>query len=462
MSVGGGTAITYPRSITPLPTTTAPQTTSVPPQISSPPLTNQPSGVPADPVYELVSGGKNQSLIQKILAQIESLKKQIVIQKILAQIESLKKQIAFLQKTPTPNSGGGGVGVPSTRLAFDVKFFADRVWKFSDSIKSLGSNFQSPSVIQKLVGKKWTIPGFTNSTLSNQTRKETPQSILSQPTSLESLSLQAKKSIPTDIVFPKIAGGLVDLPIFLSFNTQGIGTQRFNTLSGSPMNLLIKPSQSARSIRSVVTLKKTNFSKINTFILAQDSPSNTKNVFTASLADLSETNIPVIPYKENVSFVVQRFEYILQQDGIYQANLVSPAVEGEYEITTTIEYDNANIPLNQTKLVMVIDPEGYVYTQLREGRLRIQGAKVSIYQLNLTTKKYELWNAAIFNQKNPIITDESGKYAFLVPPGAYYIKAEAKNFKIWQSANFPVRENNSLHIDIPLKKKNFFERIFGW
>ena len=229
------------------------------------------------------------------------------------------------------------------------------------------------------------------------------------------------------------------------------------------MELLLKPSQAAKSITGTIALKKTRFSNIKTFTLAaQGAPGPTNPAsLLASLSDSSESNIPVTAYQANTGFVVQTFEYFHREDGIWQANLIAPSVEGEYQITTAIQYQNAAVPPAKTTLVMLIDPEGYVYTQLKEGRLRIQNATVSIWQLDSKTKTYVLWDAQSFNQQNPIITDETGRYTFLVPPGNYYLKAEAKNFNTWQSYKFPVRENNSLHIDIPLKKKNWWQRIFG-
>ncbi len=180
---------------------------------------------------------------------------------------------------------------------------------------------------------------------------------------------------------------------------------------------------------------------------------------TASLQD-AEPEPEVIPYNSDAVFVLLQFDYVNVGDGIWRANILSPSVEGEYEILTTLDYQNSYTPA-QTKLVMIIDPEGYVYTQLKEGRLRIQGATVSIWQQNSVTKKYELWDAGKFNQKNPITTNDTGKYAFLVPPGMYYLKAEAKNYQVWQSSNFEVKVNNSIHIDIPLKKKTLLQRILG-
>ncbi|MDO8529817.1 MAG: carboxypeptidase-like regulatory domain-containing protein [bacterium] len=376
----------------------------------------------------------------------------------MAQIEVLKRQLAVLTMpaSPTPSSGAGG-STPGY-LVYDIKFFADRVWKFSDSIKPLGSNVKSPSVISKIAAKKWTLPGFNYSTLSNLLRKDLPATTVSQPASLSSLDAGAKTKIPTDIVFPKLAGGLVDLPVHLSFDKKGIGTQTINTVPGAPLSLLIKPSSPTTTVKGVISLKKTTYSKVKTFVAVQK-PESLLQQGTASLQD-AEVEPEITPYASDAIFVLQQFDYVDIGEGLWRANILSPAVEGEYEILTSIQYENHYAPV-QTKLIMVIDPEGYVYTQLREGRLRIQGAVVSIYQRDPLTKKYALWDAQKFNQKNPITTNDTGKYAFLVPPGMYYMKAEAKNYKVWESVKFEVKLNNSIHIDIPLKKKSLLDRILG-
>jgi hypothetical protein len=87
-------------------------------------------------------------------------------------------------------------------------------------------------------------------------------------------------------------------------------------------------------------------------------------------------------------------------------------------------------------MTAIVNPEGYVFSQLADGRLRIKGASVSLYQLNPKTEQYEIWPAEQFLQKNPIVTDETGKYSFLVANGTYKLKAESLGYESYESEPF--------------------------
>ena len=145
----------------------------------------------------------------------------------------------------------------------------------------------------------------------------------------------------------------------------------------------------------------------------------------------------------------------------------APVAEGEYEVKTVIEYENLSLPPAETKLEALVEPEGYVYLQTPEGELRIENATVSLYWLNPETKKYELWQADAFMQKNPIVTDATGKYSFLVPPGTYYLEVTAPGHISYKSDSFTVNENNGINKTIGLEKditqsKNLLPNWLGW
>jgi len=118
----------------------------------------------------------------------------------------------------------------------------------------------------------------------------------------------------------------------------------------------------------------------------------------------------------------------------------------------------------ETKLTALVDPEGYVYTESKDGRTRIAQAEVSLYWLNPERPEgypadYELWPAEQFLQKNPVTTDITGKYSFLVPEGQYYLTARAKGYVDFEGDSFSVKDNNNVHIDIKLKKSL---SLFSW
>jgi len=143
-----------------------------------------------------------------------------------------------------------------------------------------------------------------------------------------------------------------------------------------------------------------------------------------------------------------------------------------------MDYKEQGAALKELQLILVVDPEGYVFTQLAGGKLRIEGAVISLFWLNPDThstdstsslqagsgqaENYELWPARKYNQNNPHITDDTGKYSFLVPEGTYYIKVEAKNYFTRQTEPFKVIENGGVHMNIELEKKSLWQAIINW
>jgi len=136
-------------------------------------------------------------------------------------------------------------------------------------------------------------------------------------------------------------------------------------------------------------------------------------------------------------------------------------VEGEYEIVTVMDYEDPSLGKKEIRLITVVDPEGYVFEKYRGREMRIAGAKISLYWQNPETKNYQLWSAKEFLQENPQITDSTGKYAFLVPPGSYYLKVEAKNYLTFQGEPFEIKEGSGIHFNIELKPK-WWLRIVDW
>ncbi len=301
--------------------------------------------------------------------------------------------------------------------------------------------------IGKLEGVKLTLPGLTK------------RVGLIVPTGIPiaKLSSEAKKKIPTDIVFTKTGGEKIDFNIALTITEEGKPQQRIRTISGKPLSLAIKPDEPVKSIRGFVVFK------------ARKPASSSFQFHLASLIDSLFFANPVFafPRKEPVEveerLVLIEFEYTDPDgDGIYTAKIQAPIVEGEYEIITVMDYEDPALGMKEIRLITAVDPEGYIFEKYRGKELRIAGAIASIYWLNSETGEYELWPAEEFLQENPQITDVTGKYSFLVPPGSYYLKVEAPAYPTYQGETFQVKEGMGIHYNIELKAKHWWLRIVDW
>ena len=170
-----------------------------------------------------------------------------------------------------------------------------------------------------------------------------------------------------------------------------------------------------------------------------------------------------------------------------------PAVYGQYEVLTYIEYTNIKQQPTVLRLTTVVDPEGYIYTKVKNQEMRIKDAVVSIYKLvegeipasaGMTGEKagmtsgddssttalradygvnsWVLWNAEEYSQTNPQITNQTGRYSFLVPQGAYQLQVEAEGYHPYISQTLTVREGSGIHLNIELKSKTGWLMRYWW
>lgn len=91
----------------------------------------------------------------------------------------------------------------------------------------------------------------------------------------------------------------------------------------------------------------------------------------------------------------------------------------------------------------IIDPSGYVYEAVPSNR--IEGVTTTVYYKRYYTNDmgdevYEecLWDAAEYGQRNPLLTDAEGKYAWDVPAGEWRVKYEKEGFRTAYSEWLPV------------------------
>ena len=362
--------------------------------------------------------------------------------------------------------------VALTPIDSDISFFAEKIPQLQKTLLAFGIETSKISDIQKVQGTEFYLPGLTQTVLT-QTEilaiaEENKQKAITAPdifqtsgfalpsaVPLASLTPEAKQKIPTDIVFARTGGELIDYSIAISVDKDGQVEQKIETISEKPMQLVIKPDQPAERVTGFISLKKSavglNNQTKESQVLAFISRISGADLL-ASIQNLSQ------PAQEK-TLLVDKFAYTETESGIFTASISAPKNEGEYEISTVIEFKDILVDPKETKMTAIVNPEGYVFSQLADGRLRIKGASVSLYQFNSETGQYEVWPAEKFLQKNPIITDETGKYSFLVSNGTYKLKAEALGYENYESEPFEMKEQITVSQNIELKKKS---GLLGW
>ena len=87
-------------------------------------------------------------------------------------------------------------------------------------------------------------------------------------------------------------------------------------------------------------------------------------------------------------------------------------------------------------LRFIIDPSGIVYEAVPSNRL--SGAELTIYFKDPETGEEVQWNAADYEQSNPILSDSLGAYAWDVPEGSWKVVCAMEGYETMESEWLPV------------------------
>src|SRR3989344_2351624 len=255
---------------------------------------------------------------------------------------------------------------------------------------------------------------------------------------------------PVNVVLAKGTGGKIDLDSSIVIDEKGSLEQKVELLSNTRVTLLVKPDAPTSKVSGYLLFKKSTLNPVAQIPSSSEAALSILPILVAHAAEIP-------PPKPEM--LVQSFIYTdPDKDGIYSAEIQTPAVEGIYEVVTLISYRDKDLGAKELRLTTVIDPEGYVFKQTKDGEIRISGAEVFLYH----TEDNTLWNAIDYSQKNPQKTDKSGRYAFLVPEGKYYITVETSGYKYYKSVPFDVREGEPVHFNIEMEAEWSFVKIFDW
>jgi len=336
---------------------------------------------------------------------------------------------------------------PKDVTSEDIQMIIEKFPEFKDTFKNLGITDFSDA--DKLKNASFNIPGLSE--VMGLNPDLTALNLPAVDTPLTELSAQFKKEIPSNIVFVKTKNSNLDVNSVLAFDN-GNPDQKISLLSNQSFQLILKPDQEVNSIQGYLTFKESKLSRTDSSNIMQ------------KIARLLKPNRALADENIEEKLVLSQFDYQdADQDGIWTADVNTPQVSGEYELITVLNYKDVKVGAKTLRLITVVDPEGYVYrTELDGEKTRISNATISIYRFNSETKKYELWDAGKYQQKNPQTTDDSGTYSFLVPPGSYYLKVEAAGYSAYQSDPFDVTVGSGVHMNLELKRQADWKDQINW
>ncbi len=377
-------------------------------------------------------------------------------------------------------------------LPQDIRLLAQKFPEVKKTFQEVG--ITKITDVQKIKNVSLNLPGLTETVRLAKTGVSAGKMALVRGIPIAQLSVTAKSKIPSDVVFLKAGGGIIDLNIALSVNSKGQIEQRIKTTVNSRLQLVVKPESNVKKVRGYIIFKSKKPSNspslkmpmnnlASSFIfsdlivvmpaaLSVSVPVEGSSLRGGQQSDAAISNneiasSPEAPRNDGITNIEQRlvlaeFEYVDSGNGIYIADIQAPVVDGEYEIITVMEYEDEILYSREIKLITVVDPEGYIYEKDGNKETRILGAVVSIYWLNPDTKQYELWPAKNYQQENPQTTDVRGTYSFLVPDGFYYLKVDVPGYLSYDGKPFQVTEGSGIHINVELKTRFWFLNIVDW
>lgn len=91
----------------------------------------------------------------------------------------------------------------------------------------------------------------------------------------------------------------------------------------------------------------------------------------------------------------------------------------------------------------IYDPSGYVFEAVESNR--VEGVKTTALFLDPNTQTWKVWDAGIYGQQNPLLTDRAGKYAWDVPEGKWQVLYEKEGY---ETARSEVLEVLPPHYDV--------------
>jgi hypothetical protein len=236
----------------------------------------------------------------------------------------------------------------------DIAFFSEKIPQFQGVLDDLGITGFEDS--QKLSGVQIALPSLSSLAFggTNLDAAEIPSII----TPIAELSTEMRQNIPTDMIFARSEGELIDYNINLAIDEKGSAQQKISTIVGQTVELVYKTDAPAKKVLGYIILKNKSAGQVQ----PENFVAMLARYFTAALTGSSFAS-------QSTGLLLDKFEYSFVGDGIYKASVKMPAVDGQYEITTIVEYQDKDLAPKETTLIAVVDPEGYLHKNL-PGRIK--------------------------------------------------------------------------------------------
>lgn len=364
-------------------------------------------------------------------------------------------------------------------LPSELARLAQNFPEMQETFNKLGVKRMTDAVRLEMSGTKFNLPGLSLAVGLKAPKLKVGLQRWPQSVPLVKISPEVKQKVPTEVMFARSGAELIDYNMSLSLTTEGRPEQKIVTVVGKPLHLVIRPKDKVKSVKGYLVFRSKTRPVSAALKLFGIETANAKDLggvkdFIGSIpmgAALGSLffDAPTLAVEQKASvraeerLVLLEFEYTDPDgDGLYTADIESPTVDGDYEIITVMDYEDPSLGVREIRLITVVDPEGYVYEKIGSKEARVPGAVATLYWFNPEQKTYVEWPANEYQQENPQVTDITGKYSFLVPPGGYYLKVEAPGYLPYEGKAFDVEEGRGVHFNIEMKTKYWWLSVLDW
>ncbi len=122
---------------------------------------------------------------------------------------------------------------------------------------------------------------------------------------------------------------------------------------------------------------------------------------------------------------------------------------GVYELKVASVDGAGNKLVRRLNTVSVSEPSKL----LNEGNSEpVPNAKVTLYYLERETDTWTVWDGTSYGQENPQVAGAGGEFNLFIPPGKYYLKAQARGFSTLISNIFGIDKPTPMVADLSMRE----------
>lgn len=129
---------------------------------------------------------------------------------------------------------------------------------------------------------------------------------------------------------------------------------------------------------------------------------------------------PGVIQEAKYSFAGKEYTATKDSQGYYKAKITGWSATGNQKLKLLVKVEDKWIEFVVGDITILIDPSGYV--EDKRSLERLEGALAICEVWDEGEGKWNFWDAEIYGQVNPQLTDSNGEYGWMVPDGKYRVK----------------------------------------